>query len=705
MLYELFTGQRAFEAKNVAELLRKREAGIVPPSQLVRDLDPAIERAILRCLEHDPARPPVLGARGGGGAARRRPARGGAGGRRNAVAGDGGGGRRNAARCRRWWRSAGLLVTLLFLVAYAALSDIALVTRQLPLEKSPEVLADRAREVSRRLGYDDAPVDFARNFSAAADYLRYAREKGEGPATRQRLRTGRPPGLLFWHRTSPRPMVPTGGQERVTTSDPPMTITNMRTVVLDSEGRLVEFHAVPPQLDRATDATHAAPDWSRLFDLASLAPGDFHPVAPQWTPPTFADQRMAWEGPMPGWPEQTVRLEAGAYRGRIVFFQTVNPWTEPTAMREEPRSRAQRWSQGFVAIVVLVVLIVAAGVARHNLRKGRGDVRGAFRISTVVFVTTLGDWLIRAKHFSNPNVQLDRVFTAIGWALFSAGALWVLYLALEPYVRKFWPSTLISWSRLLAGRYRDAQVGRDVLIGVFVATAVLLVGSLDFFLRPVLGYPALPPVVPNLETLSGARPVLALALAVVFDAAFNSLWIIFALVAVNLLVRRIWITAIVMVGFLMLTGLGGIDGPPPLWLRLSTALIILSAIVYVMLRFGLLTTMTFFAVNFLINSAVLTLDSSRWFFSTSATVMAIVAALALYGFYASREASRCWGGGCWIESSPSSSIADSQVPDPGTNSQVQIQLEVFGILALDRLGVARKLVIGSGWDLELGIGI
>ena len=59
VLYELFTGQRAIEAKNVAELLRKREAGIVPPSQLVRDLDPAIDRAILRCLERDPADRPA----------------------------------------------------------------------------------------------------------------------------------------------------------------------------------------------------------------------------------------------------------------------------------------------------------------------------------------------------------------------------------------------------------------------------------------------------------------------------------------------------------------------------------------------------------------------------------------------------------------------------------------------------------------------
>src|SRR4029450_6177816 len=38
VLYELFTGQRAIEAKNVAELVRKREAGIGPPSEIVSAL-------------------------------------------------------------------------------------------------------------------------------------------------------------------------------------------------------------------------------------------------------------------------------------------------------------------------------------------------------------------------------------------------------------------------------------------------------------------------------------------------------------------------------------------------------------------------------------------------------------------------------------------------------------------------------------------
>jgi serine/threonine-protein kinase len=49
----------------------------------------------------------------------------------------------------------------------------------------------------------------------------------------------------------------------------------------------------------------------------------------------------------------------------------------------------------------------------------------------------------------------------LGWSCF----IWALYIALEPYVRRRWPATLVSWSRLLAGRFRDPLVGRDVLVG------------------------------------------------------------------------------------------------------------------------------------------------------------------------------------------------------------------------------------------------
>ena len=60
LLYELFTGQRALEGKNLAELIQKREqAGIPAPTTVVKTLDPQIETAVMRCLNPQPdERPP-----------------------------------------------------------------------------------------------------------------------------------------------------------------------------------------------------------------------------------------------------------------------------------------------------------------------------------------------------------------------------------------------------------------------------------------------------------------------------------------------------------------------------------------------------------------------------------------------------------------------------------------------------------------------
>src|SRR5882724_4434984 len=55
VLYEVFTGKRAFAESSAKTLHNKREEHLSRPSSLVKDLDPAIERVILRCLETDPA--------------------------------------------------------------------------------------------------------------------------------------------------------------------------------------------------------------------------------------------------------------------------------------------------------------------------------------------------------------------------------------------------------------------------------------------------------------------------------------------------------------------------------------------------------------------------------------------------------------------------------------------------------------------------
>jgi serine/threonine-protein kinase len=59
VLYELFTGNPAFEGKTHDEIMRvRRESSPQHPSALVRDLDPSVELVILRCLEEDPENRP-----------------------------------------------------------------------------------------------------------------------------------------------------------------------------------------------------------------------------------------------------------------------------------------------------------------------------------------------------------------------------------------------------------------------------------------------------------------------------------------------------------------------------------------------------------------------------------------------------------------------------------------------------------------------
>ena len=62
VLHEMFTGKARTNTQS-------------NPTDLVKDLDPAIERLILRCLEEEPEASPVLGAERGDGVAGWRPDR------------------------------------------------------------------------------------------------------------------------------------------------------------------------------------------------------------------------------------------------------------------------------------------------------------------------------------------------------------------------------------------------------------------------------------------------------------------------------------------------------------------------------------------------------------------------------------------------------------------------------------------------------
>ncbi|HEY3473059.1 MAG TPA: protein kinase, partial [Anaerolineales bacterium] len=487
VLYELFTGKRAFDVTQLQDLRRVRESGESPtsPSSHVKDLDPSIERVILRCLEKDPQKRPasalqVAAALPGGDPLAAALAIGETPSPEMVAAAPKEGTLRPAL-------AVSFLVALLAGIALAILiSNRSMLHSRVPLEKSSEVLRERASELVRKMGYTDRPVDHAYGFLLHSEYLRYVRENDQSPNRWDRLRSGQPAAVSFWYRQSPHYIVPQRSlnYQLVTASDPPVILSGMSSVFLDSHGRLLRFEFVPEQIEEQPTIS-TEPDWSSLFIEAGLDPAAFTPTDSKWVPPANSDVHRAWQGVYPASPEIPIRVEAASFRGRPIYFQIIEPWTIAERTRDVgarlpyEASWAPTWAAQIFRMI-LIVAIVTLGVllARHNLRSGRGDRRGAFRLAAFAFMLGQVSWLIGFSHVPT-QAEFDSFFRSlVGWS-FTAILLWLLYISLEPYVRRRWPHRLISWSRLLAGEWRDPFVGRDILIGGLcgVASGLLIMSS------------------------------------------------------------------------------------------------------------------------------------------------------------------------------------------------------------------------------------
>jgi serine/threonine-protein kinase len=495
-----------------------------------------------------------------------------------------------------------------------------------------------------KLGYTEKSEDSSYSFSLATnDHVKYIREHDKTPTRWDVLSSDRPASVVFWYRQSPREMRPEGffsstGAGRVTQFDPPMDVVGMVQVAVDMRGRLVHFEAVPPQRDPPAPEAPAA-DWSPLFAAAGLDPASFHSVPPEWTPLAWGDARAAWTGSFPEHKDLPVRIEAASYRGRPIYFDLVYPWTKPD--RSTPYAPALPEKIWVVTLCVLfsAALIGAVLVARHNLRLGRVDGKGAFRLGSFILVVNLTMWALRAHHIASLD-EIDLLIIALSWGLMVAAVVALLYLALEPYVRRNEPHTLISWSRLLAGKFRDPLVGRDLLVGAFYGVALVLFETSDNFILPLLG--KLPPT-PNIgltESLLGVRAAVGLLLNYILAWTLTALLVFFVLFLLRLVLRKEWLAAIAVVILFSVPNLG--DEYPFVAFFLSSVIWI--SILLVLKRFGLLVLVTgLVAQNVLILFPVTT-HLSRWYAAPALTGLAAIAALAFYGFHTARAGQRIFSG-------------------------------------------------------------
>src|SRR6266851_1346589 len=283
ILYEILTGKRAFDASTLPELMKLREKGtITNPSTLVRDLDPLIERVILRCLENDPEKRPVsalqvAAALPGGDplaaalAAGETPSP-----EMVAAAGEKTG---LAPRVALAFFTAAILGFVFFVVVGRKESGL----ERIHPENSPEVLAKKSREIISSLGYTAPPADKGDGFTYDDDFLSYLEKDHSQAPQWDHILSERPPVLRYWFRQSPSEMSPSGlwsgsfTPNVVTFSDPPTILSGMINLELDPDGRLLSFQAIPPEKEENLQPSRA-PDWRLLFTAAGLDPTQFHSV-------------------------------------------------------------------------------------------------------------------------------------------------------------------------------------------------------------------------------------------------------------------------------------------------------------------------------------------------------------------------------------------------------------------------------------------
>jgi tRNA A-37 threonylcarbamoyl transferase component Bud32 len=617
VLHEMFTGKRAFE--NGLERFTPTTV-----NSSVKDMDPLVERVILRCLDVDPRSRPasalaVAAALPGGDplaaalAAGDTPTPG-----MVAASGDTEG---ISVRAACIW----LALILVGLAAAVVLGAKTNVLGKIPFENSPDVLAGRARDLIQSLGYAERPADRVYGFFVDTDYQDYVEHQGNLAAYRGQLAGGWPPLIQFWYRQSPQPLAPVNVEGVVSRADPPPLVSGMVGLNLDPQGRLTQFDAAPPQVEPKPDSSHAL-DWRALFTAAGLEISRFTPTDPQWLPAAGFDARAAWTGSYAQSPGLPLRVEAASWRGEPVFFRVIGPWSKP----ERRMQPAQTDAGTRTAIVFLLALCaVAAFLAWRNFRAGRGDVQGASRLAVFAFGAEILEWLCITHPVAGTG-EVGLIVGGMSGAVYTASLLWMVYMALEPYVRRRWPQSMITWSRLLTGGFRDPLVGGHLLAGIAFG-----IGLGTFFLLRELFEEHYGTFIIRANTLNSvldARHMTGgMLLTLIETAVIQDLFLIFLFFLLRVLLRRQWLAA---PAFILIISVAVIPtGSSHPLVEALFAAPLMGCFVANLIWFGVLPTLLTGFVGAFLGDLLVTTDLSAWFAGTTVFAVAVVLALTAFAFH------------------------------------------------------------------------
>jgi hypothetical protein len=633
ILYEMFTGKRAFKGATIADLMRAyQDSAPSRPSTLIGEIDARVERVILQCLERDPAARPrtaldVARALPGGDplaaalAAGETPSP-------EMVAASGGVGSLPVGKA--WAMLAGVVLSMAAVMVLAQWgTDLGLA----PIGSPPEVMAHRAQELAHKFGYKDAPSDtgfwYERNTGFLTDRaknLPRSQEIGD-------LKSAPQGHTKFVFRQSPRDMIPRENRRDTTTSAlllsrefPPHTVSGMVMVVLEPDGSLDELLAVPPQL--AALSTPTTVDWNALFAESGLDPKRFEPEQPIWISPVTCDASMGWKGSYAQDPASTIHVSAAAFQGRPVYFQVIAPWNHPD--RETPVRESSGAKIAAIVLPSLTLPLLAVGVflGARNLAKGRGDLRGIAGLTIYMATTQLIAWLFLSHHQSMEWGVFVNGFAQVLWFTFLCSGS---YLAIEPYVRRRFPEMITSWTRLVCGNWRDPLVGRHVFAGVLAGALFAAVRSIGdaypvwFNTRGQIPRQFFTSVMSSLPEMTG------ITVGYLSSRTMSGLVIVFLLFLVRAVTRRRWAAelAVIAIWTPMVHRPGTLSDDLPFAILWASILVLLGS------RVGLVALPAFEITQAILQGFPLTFHPSDWYFSRTLIGLALCLGLAVYGFYTS----------------------------------------------------------------------
>ena len=296
-------------------------------------------------------------------------------------------------------------------------------------------------------------------------------------------------------------------------------------------------------------------------------------------------------------------------------------------MRPFEETPGKKVAQVVSLTLFLLVLVGASALARYQYKRGKSDRQGAFRLATLVFLVQMAIWLCY-EHFVPDLEVLGQFVIAVSTALFMSALSWILYMALEPYVRKLWPQTIISWARLVNGRIRDPLVARDTMFGVMLG----LIWVVLYEIRLSLGITRLgtAPQLLSTDYLLGVRSTLG-ALVVQLPGGIQGTLFFFAvLIGLRYLLRNRWAAA---AGFVAIfTALNTLGSHHP-GIEVPIEILIYAIAAFALVRFGLVTLMVAVMVANTMLNVPATLDFSRWYAPAAMSLPIGILALAVWSFY------------------------------------------------------------------------